>query len=89
MSDDRSLPLDHEPLNRAERRAAKFHQRAGRPDPHAVAAPAPGDEVAPGGDAASAGDEGSAAGAGSGGASETNERKPHHEGGHVGVTPKG
>jgi hypothetical protein len=50
MPDDRSLPLDHEPLNRAERRAAKFRKRAGQPDPHAVTAPAPAEDSAPAGD---------------------------------------
>jgi hypothetical protein len=36
MTDDRSLPLDHEPLNRAERRARRYKPNLGKPDPHAV-----------------------------------------------------
>jgi hypothetical protein len=39
MTDDRRLPLDHEPLNRAERRAQRYAPNRGRPDPHAIAAP--------------------------------------------------
>jgi hypothetical protein len=93
MTDDRSLPLDHEPLNRAERRAQRFHPKSGQPDPHAVAAPGAGDEAAPT-DAeqdsiarSGSGDVTHLTGAGTGGAMESDDRMPHHEGAHYGNQP--
>jgi hypothetical protein len=98
MTDDRSLPMDHEPLNRAERRAQRYRPNAGQADPHAVVA-TPGAEEAP--EAAGAVDEvddealarsGSGdvtrmTGAGTGGATESDGRVAHHEGVHLGNQP--
>jgi hypothetical protein len=94
MTDDTSLPIDHEPLNRAERRAARFRPNAGQPDPHAVGAQPVLDESAGlGGDDAEAftrsgsGDVTRMTGAGTGGATESDGRQPHHEGTHFGNQP--
>jgi hypothetical protein len=103
MTDDRDLPLDHEPLNRAERRAARYKPKMGLPDPHAVGAAALPDESAPGGavPGESAGSDGGGqsfarsgsgnvthlTGAGTGGATETDERVGGHEGAHRGGQP--
>jgi hypothetical protein len=96
MTDDRSLPLDHEPLNREERRAARFRPNAGRRDPHAVAAEPAADETAgKGGDDAEAsartggGDVTRRTGAGSGGPTESAGRQPHDEAKHLGNVPNG
>ena len=100
MTDDRSLPMDHEPLNRAERRAQRYRPNAGQADPHAVVATPVADE-APGGaatrDAAVPDDEAVArsgsgnvtkmTGAGAGGATESDGRVAHHEGVHLGNQP--
>ena len=94
MTDDRSLPIDHAPLNRAERRAQRYRPNAGQTDPHAIVA-TPGAEEAP----EAAGAEGEAVarsgsgdvtrmtGAGSGGATESDGRVAHHEGVHLGNQP--
>lgn len=98
MTDDRSLPIDHEPLNRAERRAQRYRPNAGQVDPHAVVA-APGPDVAPEaagsadqvvGDAVArsgSGDVTKMTGAGAGGATESDGRVAHHEGVHLGNQP--
>ena|SRR5829696_7618871 len=97
MTDDRSLPIDHEPLNRAERRAQRYRPNAGQPDPHAVGAGPASDEAsepeAPGGGDAEAvtrsgsGEVTRLTGAGTGGATESDDRMPHHEGTHYGNQP--
>jgi hypothetical protein len=98
MTDDRSLPIDHEPLNRAERRAQRYRPNAGQADPHAIVA-TPGADGGP--DAPTAVDEdvdeavarsGSGdvtrmTGAGAGGATESDGRVAHHEGVHLGNQP--
>ena len=98
MTDDRSLPIDHEPLNRAERRAQRYRPNAGQADPHAIVA-TPGAEEAP--DPATAVEEGvdeavarsgsgdvtRMTGAGAGGATESDGRVAHHEGVHLGNQP--
>jgi hypothetical protein len=93
---DRSLPMDHEPLNRAERRAKRFRPQAGQPDPHAVGGGAVPDESLAGeGDDAEAfakrgsGDVTRLTGAGTGGATESEGRVTHHEGVHLGNQPNG
>ena len=97
---------DDQPLNREQRRAARFRPNAGQPDPHAVAgdvgetvpdetvATAIDDEAAgQGGDDAEAfargggGDVTRTTGAGAGGATESGDRMPHHEGAHYGNQP--
>jgi hypothetical protein len=94
MTDDDSLPLDHEPLNRAERRAARFKPKMGLPDPHAVGGGPVADEAAGlgGDDAQSFARSGSGnvthlTGAGTGGATESDERVTGHEGVHRGNQP--
>ena len=94
MSDDRSLPIDHEPLNRAERRAQRYRPNAGQADPHAVVA-TPGTDEAPAAAAAvdeavarsGSGDVTRMTGAGTGGATESDGRVAHHEGVHLGNQP--
>jgi hypothetical protein len=97
MTDDRSLPIDHEPLNRAERRAQRYRPNAGQADPHAIVA-TPGAEegsaVAGEDDAADeavarsgSGDVTRMTGAGTGGATESDGRLAHHEGVHLGNQP--
>jgi hypothetical protein len=98
MTDDRSLPIDHEPLNRAERRAQRYRPNAGQADPHAVVAN-PGAEEAPASAAAvddtldeavtrsGSGDVTRMTGAGTGGATESDGRVAHHEGVHLGNQP--
>jgi len=102
MTDDTSLPIDHEPLNRAERRAARFKPKMGQPDPHAVNAGPAADEAGgsqvderaglDGDDSESFTRSGSGnvtrlTGAGTGGATESDGRQPHHEGVHLGNQP--
>ena len=94
MTDDRSLPIDHEPLNRAERRAQRFRPNAGQVDPHAITAtPAADESIAVEGDDAEAftrsgsGDVTRLTGAGTGGATESDGRVPHHEATHLGNQP--
>ena len=98
MTDDRSLPIDHEPLNRAERRAQRYRPNAGQADPHAVVATPVAEEApAVGGAADEAVDEAVAGsgggdvtrltGAGTGGATESDGRVAHHEGVHLGNQP--
>ena len=94
MTDDRSLPIDHEPLNRAERRAQQFRPKAGQPDPHAVGGGPVADEAAGlGGDDAEAfarsgsGDVTRMTGTGTGGATESDGRVAQHEGVHRGNQP--
>lgn len=100
MTDDRSLPIDHEPLNRAERRAQRYRPNAGQADPHAIiatpgaeqAAEAAGDvDDAVADDEAVArggsGDVTRTTGAGAGGATESDGRVAHHEGVHLGNQP--
>ena len=98
MTDDRSLPIDHEPLNRAERRAQRYRPNAGQADPHAVVA-TPGAEQAPATPGANdeavdeavagggGGDVTRMTGAGAGGATESDGRVAHHEGVHLGNQP--
>jgi hypothetical protein len=98
MTDDRSLPIDHEPLNRAERRAQRYRPNAGQADPHAVVT-APGPDVASEaagpedeavGDAVArsgSGDVTKMTGAGAGGATESDGRVANHEGVHLGNQP--
>jgi hypothetical protein len=73
--------------NREQRRAEEH----GRPDPTAVRSPFSADDL-PANDAV-AGQPGQdrtdLTGPGTGGATETADRKPHHEGAHIGGTPKG
>jgi hypothetical protein len=98
MTDDRSLPIDHEPLNRAERRAQRYHPNAGQPDPHGVLANPtdasvdtraglegedPGAVTVSGG----RGDVTHMTSPGTGGATESGTRQPHHEGAHFGNQP--
>ena len=93
MTDDRNLPIDHEPLNRAERRAQRYRPHAGQADPHAVTAGAVPDATPEEGaeDEAEArsgsGDVTRLTGAGTGGATESDGRLPHHEGMHLGNQP--
>jgi hypothetical protein len=103
MADDRSLPVDHEPLNRAERRAQRYRPNAGQPDPHAVTSGAAPDEegLLPPETTAHAAEEADAVtrsgsgdvthltGAGTGGATDSGDRMPHHEGAHFGNQPNG
>jgi hypothetical protein len=100
MTDDRDLPIDHEPLNRAERRAQRYRPKAGQADPHAIVA-TPGTDEAP--EAArevdepvaddeavarsGSGDVTRMTGAGAGGATESDGRVAHHEGVHLGNQP--
>ena len=95
MTDDRNLPFDHEPLNRAERRAQRFRPPAGQVDPHAITATPITDEptgTAEGDDSeaftrSGSGDVTRTTGAGTGGATESPDRVPHHEGTHLGNQP--
>jgi hypothetical protein len=97
MTDDRSLPIDHEPLNRAERRAQRYRPKAGHVDPHAIVATPGPDEAAVDGDVDGTVDEAVArsgsgdvtrmTGAGTGGATESDGRVAHHEGVHLGNRP--
>ena len=99
MTDDRDLPLDHEPLNRAERRAQRYRPNAGQADPHAVVATPVADETADGSGTHDAdptvdaiarsgsGDVTKMTGAGAGGATESDGRVAHHEGVHLGNQP--
>ena len=98
MTDDRSLPIDHEPLNRAERRAQRYRPNAGQVDPHAiVATPGADDAPAVAGDVddtldeavagSGSGDVTRMTGAGAGGATESDGRVAHHEGVHLGNQP--
>ena len=98
MTDDRSLPIDHEPLNRAERRTQRYRPNAGQADPHAVLA-TPGADEAPMAAGAvdealneavarsGSGDVTKMTGAGAGGATESDGRVAHHEGVHLGNQP--
>ena len=98
MTDDRSLPIDHEPLNRAERRAQRYRPNAGQADPHAVVA-TPGAEEVPETTSAvdetlteavarsGSGDVTKMTGAGAGDATESDGRVAHHEGVHLGNQP--
>jgi hypothetical protein len=93
--EDRNLPIDHDPLNRAERRAQRYRPHAGQADPHAITAAPPADEtpaVAEGDDSEAfaktgSGDVTRLTGAGTGGATESSDRVPHHEGVHLGNQP--
>ncbi|HKF85371.1 MAG TPA: hypothetical protein VKB30_06275 [Candidatus Limnocylindrales bacterium] len=93
MTDDASLPIDHEPLNRAERRAQRYRPNAGQPDPHAVGGgPVPDETPTEGGGGESFAESGSGdvtrlTGAGTGGATESDGRVAHHEGVHLGNQP--
>jgi hypothetical protein len=98
MTDDRSLPTDHEPINRAERRAQRYRPNAGQADPHAIVATPGSDEVAAGAGAvddtvdeavarSGSGDVTKMTGAGAGGATESDGRVAHHEGVHLGNQP--
>ena len=98
MTDDRSLPIDHEPLNRAERRAQRYRPEAGKADPHAIVATPGVDKVAEAMTAADqaprdavarsgSGDVTQMTGAGAGGATESDGRVAHHEGVHLGNQP--
>ena len=95
--------MTDQPLNRAQRRAAEFRPEAGKPDPHDVLGNAnvdTGAEAAAGAlpadadaDAAQAhtrsgsGDVTLLTGAGTGGATESDDRMPNHEGAHYGNQP--
>lgn len=98
--DDRpTLPLDHEPLNREERRRAASGRaglgRAAGEGGEAADADAVRDRPAPGtpGTGASAGrpdqDVTRRTGAGAGGATESGGRLTHHEGIHLPSRPNG
>jgi hypothetical protein len=82
-----------EPLNREQRRAARFRPNANQPDPHAVGGPVPNEPADLGGTdqeaftRSSSGDETRMTGAGTGGATESGTRQPHHEGAHFGNQP--
>lgn len=91
MDRDRTLPSDHAPLNREQRRAARFRPKASRqPSPwDRVTAPPTDDTAGEHGDdeavtRGASGDVTRLTGPGTGGASEGDGRKPHHEGAHVG-----
>ena len=98
MTDDRNLPIDHEPLNRAERRAQRYRPNAGQADPHAIVATPAAEEAleAAGPDnvvddeavaRSGSGDVTHMTGAGTGGATESDGRVAHHEGVHLGNQP--
>jgi len=85
---------DDQPLNREQRRAARYRPNEGQPDPHAVGGgPVAEGAAGQGGDGAEAmarsggGDVTRRTGPGTGGATESDERLPHHEGSHFGHQP--
>jgi hypothetical protein len=83
------------PLNREQRRAARYRPKAGLPDPHAVGGPVADETAGAGGDddgslaRSSSGEVTKETGAGSGGATESDERLPHTEASHFGNRPNG
>jgi hypothetical protein len=85
--------MTDEPLNREQRRAARFRPKAGRVDPHAVGGPVADEIAAPDGDDAEAFTGGAGtdvtrlAGAGTGGATEDDGRVTNREGIHLGNQP--
>lgn len=95
MTDEQRQPEPAEPpLNREQRRAARFRPNAGQPDPHAVGdGPVADEQAGLGGDDSQAfarsesGDVTRMTGPGTGGATESDDRQPHHEGAHFGNQP--
>ena len=93
---DEQAPEGGEPLNREQRRSARFRPNKGRPDPHAVegsATPLEDESAGRGGDdqAAFTGGRGTdvtrQTGPGTGGGTEPEGRLVHHEGTHLGHVP--
>jgi hypothetical protein len=85
-------PTTPEPLNREQRRAARFRPNANQRDPHAVGGPVANEPADLGDDQdaltrSGSGDETRLTGAGTGGATESGTRQPHHEGAHFGNQP--
>jgi hypothetical protein len=81
-----------QPLNREQRRAARFRPRSGIPDPHAVLPPQDESAARDGDDQGSfaggrGGDVDHDTGPGTGGATESDDRPGRHEGTHLGHQP--